>query len=167
MADPVSIGLLIATSVGGGILRGISQKKEANAQASALEDQASVDKLNAGLARQRAAESAAQANRRSRLRVGAAKARAGASGAGFNTFEDVTTDLFNQGKIEENNILNEGDRTASSFLVSSAAKRSQASATRNSAKGAIGLGIVGGLLSAGGSIASAGITGGFSLGGKP
>lgn len=94
-------------------------RQQAKAAEQAADYNAEVAEQNAGIAREQAALRAQQIDRENRLRLGATKAAAGASGisGGAGTVIDVVGDLVTQGELQRQEALYEGELRARGFTI--------------------------------------------------
>lgn len=124
-------------------------------------NQALFHRQNAELARRQASLQARKEDRLTRLRLGSIKAAAGASGGSqVGSVLDVLGDAAEQGELERQNALFEGEISARGHEMSSASELATSRLEKSRASGAR----TGGFLRAAGALAG-GVSQGLTLGG--
>lgn len=123
-----------ALGAAGALAGGQAEARSASFNAKLARRQALVQRQNAQLARAQAAASAKQAARRSRLRMGAIRAAAGAAGgAGTGSVLDILGDVAEQGELERQQEIFKGELAARSETIG--AQQSLAESARLKAAG--------------------------------
>jgi len=121
---PVIPILMIASAVVSAV--GAIQQGQAAKKAASFNEQVALQ--NAGIARRDAAAEAAQASRENYMRLGAARAAAGAGGGREGSALDVLGDIASQGELERQTILYRGENVARGYGNTAALERMQGKA---------------------------------------
>lgn len=132
MAQAIPLILTAATTA----VAYVGAKRQAAAQEQAADYNAEVAEQNADIAREQAALRAEQIDRENRLRLGATRAAAGASGisSGAGTVIDVVGDLVTQGELQRQEALYEGELRARGFTIDRDLSRSRARGARSAGR---------------------------------
>jgi hypothetical protein len=103
--------------IAGAVISAIGAIQQGQAAKASSDFNATVSQQNAQIARQNAADQAAQADRESYLRLGAIRAAAGASGgaSGEGSVLDVLADSASQSELEKQNIIYRGELQARGY----------------------------------------------------
>lgn len=118
--------LLATTAAASTVVGAVSAHQSAQFDKRMAKRQALIHQQNAQIARKQAASQAQQAERRSRLRLGAIKAAGGASGAaGTGSVIDILGDVATQGELERQNELFKGELAARGQELGAEAARAE------------------------------------------
>ena len=117
---------MAVTAVASTVVGAIGKHQSAQFDKRMAKRQALIHQQNAQIARKQAASQAQQAERRSRLRLGAIKAAGGASGtAGTGSVIDILGDVATQGELERQNEIFKGELAARGQLISAESARAE------------------------------------------
>ena len=113
----MSAELLLAVQVIGTVTSAIGALRQGEASSSAAKFNAQINEQNAQIARQNAAEQAAESDRDMYLRLGMIRANQGASGgqSGQGSVLDIIGDAAAQGEKNKQNIVYQGELKARGY----------------------------------------------------
>lgn len=142
----VSVAMTVAStavSVIGALRQGRAAQQSAN-------HNAAIADRNAQIARQQAGQEAAQIARENRLRLGAARAKAGASGVTIEgSVVDVLGDLVSQGELTRQQALYRGEIRAMGFADTAGLERARGKGAKSASFFKAGSALLGGATQAG------------------
>lgn len=117
----------------GAVISAIGALRQGEAASNAAQYNATISDQNAQIARQSAADQAAQADRETYLRLGAIRAAQGASGgaAGEGSVLDVIGDVAAQSELEKQHIIYRGELAARGHTNTASLDRYSGESTRS------------------------------------